>query len=141
MESNGAYGLMQALSQPRFVRFYAIGGLTFLIDVCCAWMLLKFLPKVAALALSYMSCCLFHYVCSKHWTFRDTTRVSARQLWAYAWSNLITLVTNTALSAWLLELFGQNVFFAKAVALLPTSVVGFLLLRWFVFPSRDEKRV
>ena len=129
--------LMQAFSAHRFVRFCIVGSLAYFIDAGSAWVLLKFLPKVAALALSYLFSCLFHYSCTKRWTFRDPSKVSVQQVWDYTWVNLATLVINTTLSAWLLQIFENNVFLAKAVALPPTSLVGFFLLRWFVFRTGE----
>jgi putative flippase GtrA len=131
---------MQALLQYRFFKFGLIGGLAFLIDTGCAWFFLMFLPSEAALALSYFISCLFHYSFSKRWTFRDSAKVSARQVWAYAWVNLATLITNTALSSFSLRFVYSNVFLAKALALLPTSLLGFLLLRAFVFHSRSSRK-
>ncbi len=139
MESKGDRQLIRVLSEHRFVRFCVIGGMAFVIDAGCASIFLHFLPKVAALAFAYLLSCLFHYTCSKQWTFRDETQVSMRQIGAYAWVNLTTLVINTTLSAWLLQVFEQNVIFAKAVALPPTSVIGFFLLRWFVFSPGAPK--
>jgi len=140
MEPKDDFGLMQALSEHRFIRFCLVGGVAFLIDAGCAWGFLKFLPKVPSLALSYLLSCIFHYTCSKHWTFRDPGRISARQVWAYTWVNLTTLITNTTISAWLLQALHQNVFLAKAGALPPTSVLGFFLLRWFVFHTAKPSR-
>lgn len=133
MESKSGAMVIKYLTNHQAVRFGVIGGAAFLIDAGGAWVYLHFLPKLAALALAYLGSCVFHYLCSKRWTFGDRTRVTARQIWAYALTNLTTLAMNTVLSAWLLERTGHQLLLSKAIALPPTSVLGFFLLRGFVF--------
>ena len=98
LKAKTSVSLKQALSQHRFIRFCLVGGIAFLIDAGCARLFLEFLPKIAAVSLSYLLSCLFHYTCSKHWTFRDKESASMRQVRAYAWVNLVTLLLNTAVS-------------------------------------------
>jgi putative flippase GtrA len=131
--------LRQALSEHLFVRFCVVGGVAFLIDAGCARLFIEVVPKVLAVALSYLLSCLFHYTCTKYWTFKEKEAASVRQIWAYAWVNLVTLLVNTTVSTWMLTAFHQNVYVAKAVALPPTSILGFVLLRYFVF--RNKKAV
>lgn len=125
--------MIKYLTEHRGVRFCVIGGSAFLIDVGCASFLVRVMPKVPALALAYLASCIFHFLCSKHWTFSDRSNVSVRQIWAYTVTNLTTLAVNTALSTWLLHQTDGNILLAKAIALPPTSVLGYAMLRGFVF--------
>ena len=129
------------MSEHRFVRFCVVGGVAFLIDAGFARLFLKFLPQLLAVSASYFLSCVFHYTCSKYWTFQDKEVVSHRQIWAYAWVNLCTLVVNASISTWMLKAFQLDVYFAKAIALPPTSALGFVLLRYFVFRPKKEAGV
>ncbi len=121
------------------MRFCIIGTVAFVIDAGCARIFINFIPKVIALGLSYLLSCCFHYTFSKRWTFEDRTNHSLGKIWAYAWVNLVTLLTNVTLASFFMNLFEQNVILAKALALPPTSLLGFLLLRLFVFRSQAER--
>jgi putative flippase GtrA len=124
----------------RFVRFCIVGGLAASIDAGGARLLINFLPKLFVLGLSYVCACIFHYIFSKRWTFQDQQGVTTQQVTVYVGANIITLVINTSLSLLFLDLFHQNIVLAKLFALPLTSLVGFLLLRSFVFCRKEPRR-
>jgi putative flippase GtrA len=121
--------------QQKFVRFCIVGGLAFLIDAGSARGLVMFLRPMLAVSGSYLLACIFHYTLSKCWTFGGRHDNTPRRIASYALVNLITLLVNTALSMGMLRLLHGNIILAKTCALPPTSVLGFVLLRKFVFSA------
>lgn len=124
----------------RILRFLVVGAIAFLVDFTCARSFIEYLPRLPSLILAYIMSCIFHYTCSKYWAFNDGSPISVRQVWLYALVNITTLTINTAVASLMLGYFNQGLFTAKAVALPPSSILGFFLLRWLVFKNQKKGR-
>ena len=121
------------LNPERFLRYCCVGLGAFAIDTFSAWSLLKLIPEVLAVASGYTLASVFHYTFSKGWTFSDERKSTAAKVLAYAGVNLTTLAVNTSLTVVFLKIYNGNILLAKSLALPPTLLLGFGLLRLFVF--------
>ena len=122
--------------RKKIYRFLAVGTIAFLVDFGCARFFIGFMPRVPSLVLAYLMSCLFHYLSSKYWAFEDISPLALRQVWLYALVNSITLVANITVTNIMMMQFKQELLVSKAIALPPASILGFFLLRLFVFRSK-----
>lgn len=122
----------------RLFRFGCVGLTAFCIDAFTSWLLLKSMPEIPAVMGGYALASVFHYTFSKGWTFSDKRKSTLAKVLAYAGVNLTTLVVNSSLSVVFLQAFHGNILLAKACALPPTSLMGFVLLRLFVFKHSSD---
>ena len=133
--------LPSAHFHEKIIRFLVVGATAFIVDFVCASLFIIFMPRVPSLVLAYMMSCIFHYTSSKYWAFDDSSPLSVRQVWLYALVNIATLVINTSITNLMLGYSNQGLLIAKAVALPPSSILGFVLLRWLVFKNVKTKSV
>jgi len=122
----------------RVVRFCVVGGVVFAVDFGAIWMFKQFLPRLVAVAIAYLIAVAIHYSLNKWWVFGAGQRFCGRELARYGlmvaacW--LLTILT----VAGALRLLTDNVFIAKGLAIPPTMVLGFVMMRSFVFRAGNR---
>jgi putative flippase GtrA len=127
--------LTQFGSSTEFVRYLLVGALTF--GTYFALLLLTFsvlrLPYQLALSASYATSVALHFIANRRYTFRSKGRATAIQAFRYS----VVLVLNYFIQLGVvygIHVVAQRSFYAGAVvAILTTLVVGFVLMRGWVF--------
>lgn len=126
-------------------RFCVVGSLVAVVDFSCLWVFKQFLPRMAAVSVSYFIAVTTHFCLNKWWVFgaREEPQVAevARYLTIVfcCWLCTISVV-------WLsLRFITHNLFVARALAMPIATIVSFLGMRLFVFrrhcsPLPDEKK-
>lgn len=111
----------------------------FAFDFTLLWLFAHVLPKLVAVSAAYLLAVTLHFCLNKWWVFQAGQTPVGRQLPRY----IVTVAACwccTVVAVWLsLHTVTENVFIAKAVAIPPTTLLGFVLMRAFVFrSSKDE---
>ena len=120
----------------RVFRFLTVGGTVTLLDFSLTWLLHLFLPALVAVSIAYVTAITCHFLLNKFWVFRCQRSDHGKQLLQYgvnvfcAWLVMINIVR------FCLATFTTNILVAKAVAVPPVTVFGFLYLQLVVFRHR-----
>jgi len=107
--------------------------LVFAVDFAGIWAFKQVLPRLAAVAVAYLLDVAVHYCLNKWWVFSARKSFCHRELLRYGITVALCWISTVALVAAGLRLLTPNVFLAKALAVPPVTVLGFALMRWFVF--------
>jgi len=117
----------------RLFRFCFVGAAVFCIDFSLLWLFLVVLPPMGAVSLAYLLAVMSHFFLTKIWVFEAVHPVSRREIAGY----LIVVAASwacTAGVAWTsLRLLSDNVYIAKALAIPPTTLVSFVLMKRLAF--------
>jgi putative flippase GtrA len=123
--------MRSALQRP--IRFCLVGAAVFALDFFLIWILHRLMPKLLAVSIAYVVAVTVHFCLNRWWVFAAAQDPPARQLARYVptvaacWACTVGIV-------WLsLRTLSPNVFLAKALAIPPATLLGFLLMRFFVF--------
>jgi putative flippase GtrA len=117
----------------RLLRFAGVGGLVFVVDFALVYILGKVLAPLLAVSVAYILAVCVHFTLNKWWVFGARTRCDTRELLSYSataalcWGCTVLCVKAT------LGSFTHNLLVAKLAAIVPTMVLGFCLMRFFVF--------
>ena len=114
-------------------RFCTVGGLVALVDLSLIWFFVHLMPRLAAVAVAYILAVTLHFWLNRSWVFAATHASAARQLRRYALTIAGCCVCTVAVTALSLATVTGNVFMAKILALPPTTLLAFFLMRRFVF--------
>jgi putative flippase GtrA len=123
----------------RAFKFCTVGALVFGLDFAAVWMLKQLMPALMAVSIAYIVAVAFHFCLNKWWIFAAETRFCAMEMARYViavmacWSCTIVVVILA------LRTLTSNVMVAKALAVLPTTLLGFGLMRWFVFRAASRE--
>ena len=116
-----------------FVRFGIVGAFVFGIDFGAIWLFKRFVPPLVAVSLAYFLAVATHFGLNKWWVFRSQANVRGMELVRYVLTVWVCWLCTVSV-AWLALRFAtSNVFVAKLMAILPASLLSFLLMRGFVF--------
>jgi len=105
------------------------------------WVFNHFLPKLVAVSIAYIMAVTLHFSLNKWWTFQAGNLPVGGQVARYL-LNVVACLICTDVLVWLVLLtLTENVFIAKAIAIPPTTILGFVLLRCFVFRKPPAQTV
>jgi putative flippase GtrA len=136
----------------RYVKFLSVGCLNAIVDLGVLNLLLWCHPTHTPWLLTLyntvaVTCAVLNsYVWNRFWTFRDQARGDKREFLLYIVQALMSIVLNdavlTATAAWLDTLHRLSPVWvdnlAKGTAMLTSSSVTYLCLRWWVFRRRGR---
>jgi putative flippase GtrA len=118
---------------PQFVRFCVVGAVVLALDFTLIWILHHFLPSLVAVSIAYLLAVAAHFLLNRYWVFRAGGLPLGGSLLRYSlalaacWASTVSLV-------WLsLHTVTEQVLVAKAIAVPPTTLLGFLIIRFYVF--------
>jgi putative flippase GtrA len=94
---------------------------------------LHVLAPLAAVGVAYLIAVAVHFCLNRWWVFAATEHPAASQLSRYALVVGACWVCTLGVVALFLATVTSNVFLAKMVAIPPTTLLGFVLMRGFVF--------
>lgn len=120
----------------RLVRFCGVGGAVFAFDFTLIWLFQRVMPPLAAVSLAYILAVTLHFLLNKWWVFEARQPVSGGELVRYALTVLACWAATVTVVWAALRAVTENVFLAKALAIPPATLLGFVLMRRFVFPPR-----
>ena len=115
------------------VKFCVVGALVCAVDFAAIWWLQQLLPRLAAVSIAYFIAVAVHFFLNKWWVFGARANLHAAELGRYVLTVLACWLCTVVIVSFALNFATDNVFIAKAVAIPRTTVLGFLLMRFFVF--------
>ena len=123
-----------SLDAKRLLRFCLVGGLVALVDFGLIWLLVQVMPRLAAVAVAYLLAVTLHFLLNRSWVFSWSETAGADVLKRYAVTVVACWLCTVGVTGLSLAIVTSNVFLAKAMAIPPATLLGFLLMRGFVFP-------
>jgi putative flippase GtrA len=124
-------------SLKRTFRFCTVGGFVFLLDFCLLYFLAKWFYAGWAVTIAYFVAVTTHYLLNKAWVFESRAPLSLLEAARYGCTVVICWAC-TISTVWLvLKFLSENILIAKAIAVPPTTLLSFKLMRGFVFRSPD----
>ena len=138
----------------RYSQFLMVGTFNAIVDILVFNLLLIVMPWHTAIALSayntlaVVAAISNSYIWNRHLTFRDVASGSKREKWLFLLQALLNLVLNNLTVVWVstyLVLSHDVPYFirsnaAKALAMLLSSAVSYLCMRYIVFRSAKVNR-
>ncbi len=130
----------------RWVRFYVIGGIGFLVQLVVLGVLVEWvgLDFLVATALATETAVLHNFVWHECWTWRDRTAIDGAGLWGRLLrfnvaSGTVSVVGNVVFTGLFADLFGLHYVVANVLAIATCSVLNFLAADRFVFVARTPE--
>ncbi len=142
-------------SVKRYTKFLIIGTMNALVDVFVLDGLLWILPTRTAWTLSVyntiavIAALVNSYVWNKRWTFGDVATGSPKERLFFFLQAVLNLILNDVIVVWVSSylVFSKSVPFfissnaAKVIAMISSSSVSYLCMRWFVFRTRSRVNI
>ena len=123
----------------RVARFCAVGGFVFVVDFSALWLFYKFLPPIPAVSIAYLVAVSVHFCLNKWWVFKSQDKASGSQIFRYALNVLACWLCTMAVFSLAIHWLTANVYVAKIISVPPTTLLGFVLLKSFVFRKTELK--
>jgi putative flippase GtrA len=122
------------------VRFGAAGGFITGLDLALVWLLSRFLAPTLAVAIAYLVAMSIHFCLNKFWVFQNRDLEYVRQMWKYGLTVLVCWCCTVAVFSLGMHLVTTHILLAKLIAIPPTTLLGYLMMRKFVFalPAREK---
>jgi putative flippase GtrA len=118
-----------------------VGATVAAIDFSLLWVLSRWLPPLIAVSIAYLTAVSCHFLLNKMWVFRCSRPDYAKQVAQYALGVAACWLTTLGIVRLSLSTITENILLAKLIAVPPATLVGFLMLRFFVFGSRKKSTV
>ena len=133
MLSEFRFGPNERNSWKRLIRFCTVGAFVLALDLCMVYFLSSFLSPTPAVTISYLIAVNAHFWLNRVWVFEAKTPISALEFFRYGSAVLICLGCTISTVWVVLHFISSKVLIAKAIAVPPTTLLSFLLMRTFVF--------
>ena len=117
----------------RLIRFCLVGGSVAVVDFGTVWLLSHLLQPLAAVSIAYFVGVTCHFLLNKFWVFRCRRSDYVRQLMKYLTVVLSSWLTTVVTVQLCLSTITHNILIAKVFAVPPATLVGFVLMQFFVF--------
>ncbi len=128
--------LSQIKKNKKFIKFSIVGAITaciYFFEIILLYNYLN-LNYMYVVCFSYLSCNLFHFYANKIFTFGLTEKkISTNKVLGYIAIILLNTLLTMIFVFFLKEIIGLTVISSSIFTLLITVVVGFFLMRKFVF--------
>ena len=115
------------------IRFGLVGGFVCLVDLAMLWLFSRFTPPVVAVSVAYFIAVTVHFCLNKWWVFRNQSTAVGSQVLKYALTVAACWLCTVAVFSLSLRWVTMNIFIAKIIAVPPTTLLSFVMMRWFVF--------
>lgn len=120
-------------------RFCLTGGFVFGVDLAMLWVWSRFTPALVAVSAAYFIAVSVHFCLNKWWVFGNHSEAYRAQLVKYALTVGACWLSTVILFSLALRFFTASLPVAKLFALPPTTALGFLLMKCFVFRQEPGK--
>ena len=115
------------------IRFGLVGGFVCLVDLAMLWVWSRFTSPVVAVSAAYFIAVTVHFCQNKWWVFRNQSTTVGTQVLNYALTVAACWLCTVAVFSLSLRWVTMNIFIAKIIAVPPTTLLSFVMMRWFVF--------
>ena len=115
------------------IRFGLAGGFVCLVDLAMLWVWSRFTSPVVAVSAAYFIAVTVHFCLNKWWVFRNQSTAVGAQVLKYALTVAACWLCTVAVFSLSLRWVTMNIFIAKIIAVPPTTLLSFVMMRWFVF--------
>ena len=102
-------------------------------DFGLIWVFIRVMPRLAAVAVAYVLAVALHFGLNRWWVFAASASPAANQLKRYALVVAACWLCTVGVTAFALATVTANVFVAKVAAIPCATLLGFFLMRDFVF--------
>jgi len=128
-------------TQVRFLRFFAVGGCGFIVQLASLRGLKDLLAARLAFSVAFALSVASHYLLNRFWALPSPRRDSGRQFLEYAATIAISYAISFGCFNLFFGLFHLGVMWATALAVPPSTLAVFLLLNYRVFkPAKPIAR-
>ena len=117
-------------------RFCLVGGLVFLVDLSMLWLWSHFTPPLVAVSVAYLIAVTVHFCFNKWWVFQNRSSAYSAQLLKYLLTVFCCWLCTVAVFSVALRWLTTNIYLAKLLAIPPTTLLGFVLMKLFVFREK-----
>lgn len=97
------------------------------------WLLNQFTTPTVAVSGAYLVAVAVHFSLNKWWVFKCQNSGYTAQLLKYALTVLACWLCTIFVFSLALHALTSNIFLAKIIAIPPTTLLGFVLMKTFVF--------
>jgi len=115
------------------IRFGVVGTVIYGFNFALLWLFKRIVPELVAVAIAYILAVAAHFTLNKLWVFGSRTTVRGGEVTRYVLMVVICALCTSAMVWVAFRFITKNVFVANALALVPATLLSFLLMRRFVF--------
>jgi putative flippase GtrA len=117
----------------KLFRFCLAGGVVALVDLGLVRLLVHVLPPLVAVSTAYLWAVGLHFCLNRWWVFAATQNPAANQFVRYAMTVCACLGCTLGMVALAMSTVTSSIMLAKIIAIPPVTLLGFVLMRMFVF--------
>ena len=114
-------------------RFCAVGVFVAAVDFGTLWALKAFVPRLLAVSIAYFVAVATHFCLNKWWVFASRREPHPGEVARYIVMVIACWLCTVAIVWVITKFLTPNVLWAKAIAVVPTAVLAFVMMRRFVF--------
>jgi putative flippase GtrA len=116
-----------------FAKSCFVGAVVFGVDFAALGLFQSFLPQLLAVSVAYLIAVSVHYSLNKWWVFESRLAIHRAEVARYLLMVAACWFCTVAVVWLALRFLTGNIFVAKALAIPPVTILGFVLMRRFVF--------
>jgi putative flippase GtrA len=125
-------------TQVRFLRFFTVGGIAFVVNVA-SFALFKFLlPPNVAFTLAFILSVATHYSLNRFWALPSTRSDTIRQALEYLCTTCVSYLISFSAFKLFSSVLGIGLGWSQALSVPPATVVVFFILNYWVFHHRGN---
>jgi len=125
--------------QKRIARFCVAGGIVALADLGMVRLFAFVMAPLVAVGTAYLLAVSLHFCLNRWWVFAAREAPATGQLKRYVLTVAACWGSTLAITAFALATITSHVVLAKVLAIPPVTLLGFVLMRGFVFrPASGE---
>ena len=120
-------------TQIRFLRFFTVGGVGFIVQLASLRVLKEMLPPRIAFTTAFVFSVATHYSLNRFWALASHRRDTGRQFLEYLGTVGISYLVSFSCFNFFLSLAKLSIMWSTALSVPPSTLVVFLLLNYRVF--------
>lgn len=125
--------LLKPANLVKAFRFGVVGGVVLLIDLGLVHLLNPWFPSLLTVSIAYVIAVTVHFLLNKFWVFKCSSQAYGSQILRYLVNLVACWLSTVALVYLALRWITPHLLVAKLIAVPPTTLLAYALLRWFVF--------
>jgi putative flippase GtrA len=120
----------------RFIRFFVVGGFSYIINVLTFWFLIHVLNTSAAFSIAFVVSVMVHYTLNRFWALPSKRSDLAKQLLEYLGTTVLSYVMSFTVFNLCHFLLGFTPLWSQVCAQPPSTLIVFLILNFRVFKNK-----
>ncbi|MDF1761461.1 MAG: GtrA family protein [Coxiellaceae bacterium] len=131
---------MSSFYNIKIVRYLSVGAMTFALYYLLLWLAFSVMQWQYALSvtIAYLFSILFHFVSNRHITFRVKKGGISRQFMRYLVVVFVNYIIQQLSVRVLYKVLATNFYFSNFIGLVLTTLVGYVLINYWVFANDQE---